>query len=87
MKMLIKAEHTDTFGGQANYAWVRREEFEMKPEATRLAVVREVKRRMGIQCRTITTDFHDHLSLRLVGMAQILFINWEYTEAENEDCV
>lgn len=23
MKMLIKAEHTDTFGGQANYSWVQ----------------------------------------------------------------
>jgi hypothetical protein len=87
MKMIITAEHTDTFGGQANYSWVRREEFEMKPEATRIAVVREVKKRMGLQCRTITTDFGDHLSLKFVGMAQILFIYWEYKEVENEDCV
>lgn len=85
MKMIIKAEHTDTFGGEANYSWVRREEFEMKPEATRIAVVREVKRRMGINNRTITIDLGDSLALKFVGMAQILFINWEYKETENEN--
>jgi|688.fasta_scaffold00444_87 hypothetical protein len=40
--MKIKVEVTDTFGGDANYAWVRRYEAETKTN-TRLAKIRAAK--------------------------------------------
>lgn len=46
----IQIEYTDTFGGELNYSWVKREAFLFPPgvKPTKRAMVREAKRAMGI---------------------------------------
>ena len=51
----IQYEITDTFGGEANYSWVKRGKIECKPgeEISDLAAVRRVKKAIdwnGIRC-------------------------------------
>lgn len=50
----ITWEITDTFCGEANYAWVKRGELELPENASELAIVRAVKKAIGwngVQCR------------------------------------
>ena len=42
------AEYTDTFGGEANYSWVKRATVTVPEAASRATVVRAVKRAFGL---------------------------------------
>jgi hypothetical protein len=51
----IEIEVTDTFGGEANYSWVRREKIRIQSNATRAQITRAVKRATGysgVPCRS-----------------------------------
>lgn len=37
--MIINIEHTDTFGGESNYSWLRRETIETDKELSDLAII------------------------------------------------
>jgi hypothetical protein len=64
----VSWELTDTFCGQANYAWVRRGITQLKNNASKLAVMRAVKRDLGlsgVRCRV--ADYGDIIELKPYG--------------------
>lgn len=66
---------TDTFGGEANYAWARRGEIELSEGASDLALVRRVKRELGIEgVRCRKEDWGETLVLRPIGQCVVVFI-------------
>ena len=69
-------EHTDTFGGEANYSWVNR----TKIEATDKQIVRKAKAFAGFTgMRCAVDNYGDMISIRPVGRhapCQIVFANW-----------
>ncbi len=67
------AEMTDTFGGEANYCWVRRVSIEANTEA---GAIRRVKKELGLnghRCRKV--DFGDSLALYPSGMNVVVFVD------------
>ncbi len=42
------AEYTDTFGGEANYSWVKRVEFELPDNVTKRSMVMRAKKELGL---------------------------------------
>lgn len=76
----IHFEITDTFGGDANYSWVKRGKVECEPgeNYSDRAAVRRVKKAIGwtgAKCET-ASDGADGLILRPAGVAQICFITF-----------
>ena len=72
-----QAEYTDTFGGEANYAWVNRVEFELPESASDLAVVRKAKALIGLNgvpCRRDCIGGDDTIALYPRGCCTVLFI-------------
>lgn len=72
-------EHTDTFGGEANYCWAKR--WSTKKELTDLQLVRLAKRLTGltgVRCRR--EDYGDMLALYPQGICQVVFI--AYSDAD-----
>lgn len=75
--MKISYEMTDTFGGEANYAWIRRGEVELPEGGSDLMLVRRVKKALGLEgvrCRRV--DFGHMIELRPVGSCTVIFITW-----------
>lgn len=75
--LITYVEVTDTFGGEANYAWCKRHEIRGLEGKSDLAVVRHVKKLIGwtgIRCRT--TPIGDDIELRPAGLNQICFISF-----------
>lgn len=71
----IPFEMTDTFNGEANYAWCRRGKVELKVGASDLAVVRAVKRALGLEgVRCTRSEYGDIIELRPVGACVVVFI-------------
>ena len=73
--MKYQVEVTDTFGGQANYCWVRRAEIEVDESLSELALVRRAKAAVGytgVKCRR--DEIGDTIVLRPIGLLQIMFI-------------
>ena len=76
-KMKFEAEYTDTFGGEANYAWVKRVEFELPECASDLAVVRKAKTLLGLgglRCRKDCLSGDDTITLRPSRSNTVIFI-------------
>ena len=72
-------EITDTFGGEANYSWVKRGKIQSKPgeDYSDLAAVRRVKKDAGwenVRCKR--EDYGDAIVLRPVGQCIVMFINF-----------
>ena len=79
--MKFDIEITDTFGGEANYSWVRRHTLEAPSEITGLALVRRAKKKAdwsGVRCKV--SKYGDTIEIRPVGMCCVLFI------VPSEDC-
>lgn len=75
--MIINVELTDTFGGEANYAWVRRASAAVADDASDRAIVRAAKKALGlsgIPCRT--TSFGDMIELRPRGRCLVAFVTF-----------
>lgn len=75
----IKYEVTDTYGGEANYSWVKRGVVECKEgeDYSNLAAIRRVKKAIGwngIRCKV--DDYGDAITLYPVGMCQVCFITF-----------
>lgn len=76
---MYNIEVTDTFGGEANYCWVRRGKTRAK---TRRGKIEAAKRLAGWDgwCRVkVTADYGDMLEIRPVdtsGVCQVAFITW-----------
>ena len=73
--MKFDIEITDTFGGEANYSWVRRHSLDAPEKITNLALVRRAKKKAewsGIRCKVSRCG--DTIEIRPVGMCCVLFI-------------
>jgi hypothetical protein len=72
-------ELTDTFGGQANYSWVKRETITLPVDASRRQVVATGKAALGLTgCRCRTFDIGDGYELRPIGSCTVAFITPTY---------
>lgn len=72
-----RCEHTDSFGGQANYAWVNRQTVELPTYATDRAIVRAGKAALGltgVRCRTSHLGGCEGFELRPYGSSTVAFI-------------
>ena len=75
--MKIRGEFTDTFGGEANYSWVRRCELDVPDTLSDRAIVRRIKAELGLTgARASRRDNHgDMIALwNLGGSLTVLFI-------------
>jgi hypothetical protein len=72
--MKINIELTDTFGGDANYSWVRRYTLDEPENTTQRALIRRIKRVAGLTgIRCVTDDHGDMIAIRPVGACVVLF--------------
>lgn len=77
-KMKINIEITDTFAGEANYSWVKRESLVLPDNKTELQVIREVKKLVGwngLKCKKF--DDGQTIELRPHGICQVMFITFD----------
>jgi hypothetical protein len=75
--MQVKVEVTDTFGGEANYSWVRRFSLEVPESISNYSVVRRAKKEIewnGKRCCVV--DYGDMIELRPYGECQVAFITF-----------
>lgn len=76
-------EYTDTFGGEANYCWIKRHCIEVKQtldmdqKKVDAKVKRMAKAAVGLNgAAGEWTDYGGQLEFRPSGMATILLVNW-----------
>jgi hypothetical protein len=85
-------EYTDTFGGEANYGWVRRADISVpewtafkdwdgngrrEPKGYRRAVMRRAKAAVGLTgVRGVTHDMGDGYEFRPYSMCTVMFVSW-----------
>ena len=70
-----KIVYTDTFGGDANYSWANRAEFELPERASDLVAVRKSKALLGLaNVRCKRGNMGDTITLRPYGRCTIAFI-------------
>lgn len=70
-------EYTDTFGGEANYSWVRRAVFSAPEDASRAMLMRLAKAALGLSgLRMRVTDTGDSRGIegRPYRMCTVLFV-------------
>jgi len=68
-------EHTDTFGGEANYSWVQREELTLSDNISDLSLVRAAKSALGLSgVRCQRSEAGESIELRPYGYCSIVFI-------------
>lgn len=71
------AEYTDTFGGEANYSWVKRATIEAGDEPSDLALMRRAKAALGLSgLRGRTLRHGDMIEFRPYGMCCVLFVTY-----------
>ena len=66
-------ELTDTFGGEANYSWVKRAQ--IKAKNFRGAIIK-AKKEFGIDLRHRKNDFGDMVRLDFYGACLVMFIEY-----------
>lgn len=72
-----KVEYTDTFGGEANYSWVKRETIESENEK-KAVLMRKAKAALGLTgLRGKSEEFGHMIRFKPYGMSTVLFISWE----------
>lgn len=73
--MLWHVELTDTFAGEANYGWVRRDQLELPDTATDRQIVTAAKAALGLTgCPCRRFDYGEGFELRPVGSLTVAFI-------------
>lgn len=73
----VNYEHTDTFGSEANYSWVKRGTIELPESSSDKAIVRAVKKELGmtgVKCNRVWS--YDGISFKPRGICQIVFITF-----------
>lgn len=77
--MQFDVEYTDTFGGDANYSWVKRETLELSENISDAMIMRAAKRVMGLSgLRGRTHNYGDTIEFRPYGICAVMFINARY---------
>jgi hypothetical protein len=68
-------EYTDTFGGAANYSWLRCETIKCAPNVSRRWLMREARHKLGIRgLRGRWTDHGDMLEFRPYRCCTVAFV-------------
>lgn len=76
--MKVSYEHTDTFGGEANYSWGKRGTIELPSGTGEREIITAVKRELGLTGVKCNKEiWAEQLVLRPRGRNQIVFIDWE----------
>jgi hypothetical protein len=76
--MKITFEHTDTFAGESNYSWVRRETIDAPDALSDRAIVRRAKAWANLSgIRSRVQNFGDMIAIRPVDMCQVVFVTFE----------
>lgn len=84
--MAWQIEYTDTFGGEANYSWVRRAKVKSVQGESQSAVMRRAKAVVGISgMRGRTSSFGDGYEFRPYGSCTVLFVQWTDEEANADE--
>lgn len=84
MSQYWMVEYTDTYGGEANYCWVRRIEICLPENASQLKIMRHAKAKMGLTgVKGRTFNYGDTYEFRPHGMATVMFVTW--VEAKETD--
>jgi hypothetical protein len=74
-----EVEYTDTFGGQANYCWVERAEFELSSNSSNRQIVTKAKGELGLTgVRCKTSSFGEGFELRPVNSCTVVFVTPRY---------
>lgn len=76
--MKLEVEHTDTFGGEANYSWVVRKTIEVPDGASDRVIVAKAKAAVGmtgVRCKR--QDIGDMIQLDPQGYLQRIFITFQ----------
>jgi hypothetical protein len=77
-KTKFRFEYTDTFGGEANYSWVKRNEVESPEDISDLALMRCAKKWAGLtNIRGRSENWGDTLAFYPRGYNTVLFVNAE----------
>lgn len=77
-------EYTDTFGGDANYSWVKRLEISVPANASQSKIMRHAKAKMGLTgVKGQTFNYGDCYEFRPYGLATVMFVTW--VEAKETD--
>jgi len=75
--MAYLAEWTDTFGGEANYSWVKRATIDGDAALSDLALMRRAKAALGLSgLRGVTYRHGDMIEFRPYGMCCVLFVTY-----------
>lgn len=98
--MPYAVELTDTFGGEANYCWVRRAKIASPewtmfkdrdgngrrgPRAYQRTVMRRAKAAVGMTgVRGRTDSYGDGYEFHPYGMCQVMFVQWDDSEPDAE---
>lgn len=76
--MKVVVTHTDTFGGEANYAWANSYEFAIHKTASQRNIVRKAKSLAGMTgVKADTYDYGDGLTIKPRGYNQVIFVDFE----------
>lgn len=75
----FNVEYTDTFGGEANYCWVKRATITAPDDASRALIMRRAKAAIGLTgSRGRTADFGDTIEFRPHGFCTVMFVSVAY---------
>lgn len=77
--MKLEIEYTDTFGGEANYSWVKRQEITVPDNTSEREISRRAKLAIGltgVKCRR--EEIGEMVALYPQGCCTVLFINPVY---------
>ena len=75
----LSVEYTDTFGGEANYCWVKRETLELPCGLSRKTVMRRAKKVMGLSgVRGRSSCSGDFWEFRPYGSCTVMFAHVQY---------
>ena len=72
--MKAHVEYTDLFGGEANYAWVRRFDFDCT-DMTDLQIIRRAKSELGISGKCATRAINQYDLVRYFD-STVMFISF-----------
>lgn len=73
--MRFQIEYTDTFGGEANYSWVRRETLEVADNISTRELKRLAKGAIGLSgTRGLWSDYGDTMEFKPRGMCAVMFV-------------
>jgi hypothetical protein len=75
--MRVNFEMTDTYGGESNYSWVRRESFAAPEGVSNRAIVRRAKAWAGWSgYRAKVENYGDMIAIRPSGICQVVFVTF-----------